>query len=58
MATIKKKIEFTEKELKEVLCQLYNLDEDETTINIYSKEYSILTIEGKEKNKPMTWANR
>jgi hypothetical protein len=62
MATIKKKIEFTEKELKEVLCERYNLDKDETTIEIYKskneEDYSIITIEGKEKNKPLTWADR
>jgi len=62
MATIKKKIEFTEKELKEVLCERYNLDKDETTIEIYKskneEDYSIITTEGKEKNKPLTWADR
>ncbi len=62
MATIKKKIEFTEEELKEVLCARYNLDKDETTIEIYKSKneenYSIITIEGKEKIKPLTWADR
>ncbi len=62
MATIKKKIEFTEKELKEVLCGIYNLDGVKTTVSIYSskddEENIILIIEGVEEDKPVTWANR
>jgi hypothetical protein len=62
MATIKKKIEFTEKDLKEVLCNLYNLDKNKSDISIYvnnsDERYSTVTIEGVEKEKPITWTNR